>query len=84
MCACTPALSNKNDAVPRFFPSTATEHAPVHAAYEWRTPGEGGVFTAARAKLVPQIDKLGKAEIWKTIQNAPKTLRNGIVFERDL
>ena len=66
----------KNDAVPRFFPGSAPEHAPrffpgsapEHAAYEWRAPGAGGIFSAARAKLVPQVDKLGKEDVWQTVQ----------------
>ena len=70
-----PGSKPKGDAVPQFFPRTAPEHAPPfspstapeHAAYEWRTAGASGVFTAARA--VPQIDRLGKEEIWQTIQS---------------
>ena len=75
-----PGPKAKHDAIPRFFPGSAAvsaaEHAPrfspssapEHAAYEWRTPGAGGVFTAARANLVPQVDKLGKEDIWRTVQ----------------
>ena len=70
-----PGSKPKSDALPLFFPRTAPEHAPPfspstapeHAAYEWRTAGASGVFTAARA--VPQIDRLGKEEIWQTIQS---------------
>ena len=34
----------------------------------WRTPGAGGIFTLTRTKLVPQVDKLGKENSWRTVQ----------------
>ena len=55
-----PGSKRKSDAAPRFFPGSA----PEHAAYEWRTPGAGGICSAPRANLVPQVDKLGKEDIW--------------------
>ena len=89
-----PGSKAKNNAMPRFFPGSgaagsAAEHAPrffpssaaEHAAYEWRTPGAGGVFTAARANLVPQVDKLGKEDIWRTVQTL--MAQGLIVNERD-
>ena len=71
-----PGSMPKNDAVPRFFPGSAPEHAsrfvpsnaPEHAAFEWRMPGADGVFSIARAILVPQVDRLGKEEVWQTVQ----------------
>lgn len=61
-----PGSTRKRDAAPRFFPSSAPEHA---AAYEWRTPGTDGVFTATRANQVPQTDVLGKEDVWQTVQS---------------
>ena len=84
-----PGSKQNNDAVPRFFPGSAPEHAPrffrsnapEHAAYEWRTPGTGGVFTVARANLVPQIDKLGREDVWRTVQTL--TAQGLITNEQD-
>ena len=65
----------KNDDNPQFFPGSAPEHAayepasaPEPAAYEWRKPGAAGIFSSDRAKLVPQIDRLSKADIWQAVQ----------------
>ena len=59
-----PGSTRKNDAKPVFVPSSASEHA----ADEWRTPGNKGIFTFDRADLVPQIDKLGKEDVWRKVQ----------------
>ena len=70
-----PGSAPKSDAIPRFFPGSAPEHAayepasaPEPAAYEWRKPGAAGIFSSDRAKLVPQIDRLSKADIWQAVQ----------------
>ena len=66
-----PGTKPKNDAAPRYFPGSAPEHAadaPEHAADEWRSPAADGIFTLARSNLVPQIDKLGKAHVWRTME----------------
>ena len=67
MCACTPALRKKTTLL-RIFSRSAPEHAYGCAAYEWRTAGYKGIFTAARAKTVPQTDRLGKGAVWITVQ----------------
>ena len=65
-----PGSTRKNDAKPRLFPASA----PEPAAYEWRRPGAAGIFSSDRAKLVPQIDQLGKADIWQAVQRIPRDL----------
>ena len=72
-----PGTKRRNDAIPQFFPSGALEHA----AFEWRTPGPDGTFSAAREQLVPQVDKLGKKEVWRTVQTL--MLQGLIPHERD-
>ena len=76
-----PGSTPKRDAKPKFFPASAPEpaahepaSAPEPAAYEWRAPGGAGVFSSDRAKLVPQIDRLGKADIWQAVQRIPQAL----------
>ena len=76
-----PGSAPKSDAIPRFFPGSAPEHAayepasaPEPAAYEWRRPGAAGIFSSDRAKLVPQIDRLSKADIWQAVQRIPQRL----------
>ena len=76
-----PGSAPNNDAKPKFFPGSAPEHAayepasaPEPAAYEWRKPGAAGIFSSDRAKLVPQIDRLSKADIWQAVQRIPQRL----------
>ena len=63
-----PGVNRKSDATPKYFQSSA----PEHAAYEWRTPGADGIFTYARALTVPETDQYGRERVWETFQ----TLRN--------
>jgi hypothetical protein len=76
-----PGSAPTNDAKPRFFPGSAPEHAayepasaPEPAAHEWRRPGAAGIFSSDRAKLVPQIDRLSKAQVWQAVQLIPERL----------
>ena len=69
-CRLHPGSTRKTDAKPRFFPASA----PEPAAYEWRRPDAAGIFSSDRAKLVPQIDKLGKSDIWQAVQRIPREL----------
>ena len=72
-----PGGTKQKDAKPVFFSINAAGRAPrispgsaaEHAAHEWETPGEGGVFTTDRAKTIPQRDQKGKQEIWNTVQD---------------
>ena len=48
-----PGSAPKSDAIPRFFPGSAPEHAayepasaPEPAAYEWRRPGAAAIFSS--------------------------------------
>ena len=83
-CRLHPGTLRKNDAQPRFFPASAPEpvahessspaSAPEPAAYEWRRPGVDWIFSPDRAKLVPQSDRLGKANVWQALQRIPREL----------
>ena len=48
--------------------------ANILVSYTLQGPGAAGVFSSERAKLVPQIDRLGKAEIWRAVQRIPQGL----------
>ena len=50
-----PGTKPTNDAVPRFFPGSAPEHAAdaaAHAGNKWRPPAADGIFTLARSHLL--------------------------------
>ena len=70
-----PGTRKKSSAEPRFFPeelpSTGLQPtmraAAEHAWLQWRTASEDGVWTSDRARLVPQIDRMGKKRVWQVI-----------------
>ena len=69
-----PGSTRKSSAKPRFFPAeihdtatTTDRGAAEHASMQWTTAGESGIFSLSRARLVPQIDKLGKQQMWSCV-----------------
>ena len=78
ICLRAGCSASKRDAIPRFFPGSAPEHAtyepasaPEPAAYECLRPGAAGIFSWDRAKHVPQGERLSKEYIWQAVQRIP-------------
>ena len=73
-CRLHPGTARTNDATPRFFNVQAGgggsngsggEHP---AAVEWQSLPADGVLTLAAARRVPQVDSLGKNDVWKILE----------------
>ena len=67
-----PALKARQDAAPVFMPAilrneTSERGATEHAHEQWVKPGDSGVWTWEHRLTVPQIDYIGKKQMWQII-----------------
>ena len=62
-----PGSRPRLDAKPRYYLGIATEHAPAPHA-QWLSLPLNGVFTRAHGQIVPQTDRISKADAWAMLQ----------------